>query len=41
MIGTGLPTAARARVRNMRHARAAVDNPQLAGIALINTPGAV
>jgi hypothetical protein len=29
----GLPTASRARVRGMRHARAAVDNPQPAGIA--------
>lgn len=31
----GLPTASRARVRGMRHARAAVDNPQPAGIAPI------
>lgn len=33
--------AAHARVRGRRHARAAVDVPQLAGIALINTPGTV
>jgi hypothetical protein len=28
-------------VRRMRHARGTMDNPQLAGIAPIKTPGAV
>jgi hypothetical protein len=40
-MSIGLPTAPRARVRGMRHARGSVDNPQPAGIALINTPEAV
>jgi len=34
MIEIGLPTASRALVRGMRHARAAVDNPQPAEIPL-------
>ena len=34
MIEIGLPTASRAPVRGMRHARAAVDNPQPAEIPL-------
>ena len=41
VVDFGSRTASRARVRGMRQVHSALSNPQLAGIALLNTIGAV